>query len=50
MMDYLDRYNEKAGYDYILNGANVLVGPEVNNITADILNALNEEYEATKTE
>ncbi|WP_303918567.1 OmpH family outer membrane protein [Draconibacterium sediminis] len=50
MMDYLDRYNEKAGYDYILNGANVLVGPEVNNITADVLKALNEEYEATKTE
>nr|WP_321355373.1 OmpH family outer membrane protein [uncultured Draconibacterium sp.] len=50
MMDYLKRYNEKAGYDYILNGANVLIGPETTNITADVLTALNEEYDATKTE
>ncbi|WP_297091533.1 OmpH family outer membrane protein [uncultured Draconibacterium sp.] len=50
IMDYLERYNEKAGYDYILNGTNVLIGPEANNITADVLKALNEEYAAQKTE
>lgn len=50
VMDYLKRYNEKAGYDYIFNGTNVLIGDEAHNITADVLNALNEEYEAAKTE
>ncbi|HYQ57844.1 MAG TPA: OmpH family outer membrane protein [Draconibacterium sp.] len=50
LLDYLDRYNEEAGYDYILNGANVLIGPEANNITAEVLEALNAEYEASKTE
>ena len=50
MMDYLERYNEVAGYDYIFNGANVLIGEEAYNITADVLEALNKEYEASKTE
>lgn len=50
MMEYLERYNEVAGYDYIFNGANVLVGEEAYNITADVLDALNKEYEAAKTE
>lgn len=50
MMDYLERYNEVAGYDYIFNGANVLVGEEAYNITADVLEALNKEYDASKTE
>lgn len=50
LMDYLEQYNEKAGYDYILNGANVLIGPETTNITSEVLEALNAEYEKTKTE
>lgn len=50
MMDYMERYNEEAGYDYILNGASVLIGPETTNITSEVLKALNEEYEAAKTE
>lgn len=50
MMDYLKRYNEKAGYDYILNGASVLIGPDTNNITAEVLKALNEEYASKATE
>lgn len=50
MMEYLERYNEVAGYDYIFNGANVLVGEEAYNITAEVLDALNKEYEAAKTE
>ena len=50
IMDYLKRYNETAGYDYIFNGADVLVGNEAHNITAKVLQALNEEYTAQKTE
>lgn len=48
LMDYLKRYNEKAGYDYIFNASNVLIGNEAYNITADVLKGLNEEYEASK--
>lgn len=50
LMDYLKKYNETAQYDYILNGADVLIGNEANNITAEVLKALNEEYNAQKTE
>lgn len=50
IMSYLEKYNETAKYDYIFNGTNVLVGNEAHNITADVLTALNEEYEKTKTE
>lgn len=50
IMDYLKKYNETANYDYIFNGTNVLIGDDAHNITADVLKALNEEYDATKTE
>lgn len=51
LMEYLKEYNTKAGYDYIFNGANVLIGKEANNITAEVLAALNTQYEAAaKTE
>jgi outer membrane protein len=50
LMDYLKKYNETAQYDYILNGADVLVGNEAHNITAEVLQALNEEYKAQKAE
>ncbi len=50
LMDYLNEYNEKAGYDFILNGSNVLIGPDANNITGEVLKALNEQYEKTKAE
>lgn len=49
LMDYLKRYNEKAQYSYILNGADVLVGDEAHNITAAVVEALNQEYQANKT-
>ncbi len=49
LMDYLKSYNEKAGYDYIFNGASILIGNEAHNITAEVLTALNEEYDAEKT-
>lgn len=44
LMDYLKRYNATAGYDYILNGSSVLVGDEAQNITPQVLEALNNEY------
>lgn len=50
LMEYLKKYNETAHYDYIFNGADVLVGDEAHNITAEVLQALNEEYNAQKTE
>lgn len=48
LMNYLKKYNETAGYDYILNGANVLIGPDTENITTVVLNALNEKYNSEK--
>lgn len=50
LLDYLERYNETAHYDYIFNSADVLIGDEAHNITAEVLKALNEEYSAQKTE
>lgn len=51
LMDYLKEYNDQAGYDYILNGSNVLIGDEAHNITAKVLTELNTRYEASaKTE
>lgn len=50
LMDYLKKYNETAQYDYIFNGANVLIGDEAHNITAEVLEALNEEYKTQKEE
>jgi len=50
LLNYLKKYNETAQYDYILNGGDVLIGDEAHNITAEVLQALNEEYAATKTE
>lgn len=46
LLNYLEEYNKKANYDYILNGANVLVGKESANLTAKVLKALNERYSA----
>ena len=31
-------------YDYIFNAANILIGDEADNITAEVLKALNEKY------
>lgn len=48
LSDFLKRYNEKAGYDYILTESSILLGPDTNNITSEVLSALNEEYNAQK--
>ncbi len=50
VMEYVKEYNEQAGYDYVINGSNVLIGDETHNITAKVLEVLNERYEAGKTE
>lgn len=49
LMNYLEEYNKTKNYDYILSGGEVLIGDEDNNITAEVLKALNERY-SNKTE
>jgi outer membrane protein len=44
LLNYLNEFNKTHHYDYILNGSDVLVGSEANNITAKVLKALNERY------
>jgi outer membrane protein len=48
LLSYLEEYNKNKKYDYIFNGAEILVGNEANNITAEVLKALNERYNNTK--
>lgn len=44
LMNCLKDYNANKNYDYVFNAANILIGDEADNITVDILNALNERY------
>lgn len=44
LINCLKEYNKNKNYDYILNGAEVLIGDEANNITKEILQALNARY------
>jgi len=44
LLNYLEEYNKDKKYDYIFNGAEILVGKEANNLTAKVLKALNERY------
>lgn len=46
LLNYLKEYNKDKNYDYILNGADVLIGDEASNITAEVLKAMNERYSA----
>lgn len=47
LLNYLQIYNAGKKYDFILNAADVLVGPENDNITTDVLNAMNARYQAS---
>ncbi len=47
LMNTLKGFNATKKYDYILNGANVLIGNEGHNITAEILKRMNEKYEGS---
>jgi outer membrane protein len=40
----LKQYNSVKKYDYILNASGILIGPDGDNITADILKMINEKY------
>ena len=44
----LKYYNLNKKYDYILNASGILIGPDGDNITADILKLINEKYSATE--
>jgi outer membrane protein len=44
LLGYLEEYNQNKKYDYIFNGAEILVGNEAHNLTAEVLKALNERY------
>jgi outer membrane protein len=48
LLSYLEEYNKNKKYDYIFNGAEILIGNEAHNITAEVLKAMNERYNNTK--
>jgi outer membrane protein len=50
LMNYLEEYNKTKNYDYILSGAEVLIGPDAHNITPEVLKALNERYSGKSEE
>ncbi len=47
LMSCLNSFNVGKKYDYVFNAANILIGDEADNITADILKAMNERYKGT---
>jgi outer membrane protein len=48
LMNYLEELNAQKEYDYVFNAANILIGEEADNLTADVLKVLNERYAETK--
>jgi len=48
LINYLKIFNETRKYDFILNAADVLIGPESDNITSEVLQAMNARYQASK--
>jgi outer membrane protein len=44
LLAYLEDYNLQKKYDYIFNGADILIGKESDNITKEVLQALNARY------
>lgn len=49
LMSCLNNFNEGKKYDYIFNAANILIGDEGDNITAEILKRMNEKYTGSST-
>ncbi len=49
IINYLKKYNQDKKYDYILNAGDILIGDESCNITSEVLKALNEEYQISKS-
>lgn len=48
LLNYLKEYNLTRKYDYILNAADVLIGPDSDNITAEVLTSMNARYQASQ--
>jgi outer membrane protein len=48
LINYLKIFNVDMKYDYILNSADILIGPEPSNITAEVLKQMNLRYQAAK--
>jgi len=44
LMNYLKEYNADKKYDYIFNASSILIGDENQNITKEVLDALNSRY------
>jgi outer membrane protein len=49
LINYLKVYNATKKYDYILNSADILVGPESTNITKEVLKNMNVRYQAANS-
>jgi outer membrane protein len=49
LMNYLKIFNADKKYDFILNAGDVLIGPESDNITNQVLKAMNARYQASQT-
>ena len=48
LMEYIKELNVDNKYDYVFNASNILIGDEADNLTADVLKALNERYTEEK--
>jgi outer membrane protein len=49
LINYLKIYNADKKFDYILNSADILIGPESKNITSEVLKKMNVRYQATRS-
>jgi outer membrane protein len=49
LINYLKVYNANKKYDYILNSADVLIGPESTNITKEVLKNMNVRYQSANS-
>lgn len=48
LVNYVEILNAQKKYDYILNSADIIVGDEAHNLTAEVLAALNARYKPKK--
>jgi len=46
LLEHLEELNVDNKYDYVFNASNILIGDEADNLTAEVLIALNEKYTA----
>ena len=49
LINYLKVFNADMKYDYILNSADILIGPESKNITQEVLKKMNVRYQASNS-